>query len=126
MKVAVLGASPNPDRYSHQAVRMLKEAGHEVYTVHPVVAEIDGVPVFKTLRDIPEPVHTITVYVAPERSAALGEEILGLGAKRVIFNPGAENPELAARLEAAGTRVKNACTLVMLRTSRFDVEAGKG
>jgi predicted CoA-binding protein len=118
MKVAVLGASPNPDRYSHQAVRMLKEAGHEVYPVHPVV--------FKTLRDIPEPVHTITVYVAPERSAALGEEILGLGAKRVIFNPGAENPELAARLEAAGTRVKNACTLVMLRTSRFDVEAGKG
>ncbi len=120
MNVAVLGASDKPERYSYKAVEMLAEKGHAVFPVHPAAASVVGRPVFKRLVDIAEPLDTITVYLGAERSSALADEIAGARPRRVIFNPGAENPELAKRLEAAGVETVNACTLVMLRTGRFD------
>jgi uncharacterized protein len=120
MNVAVLGASNKPERYSFQAVKLLAEKGHAVCPVHPALATIDGVPVFKQLGDIPVPLHTLTVYVGCERSTALAAAILAARPQRVIFNPGAENPVLAQQLQAAGIRVENACTLVLLRTGQFD------
>jgi len=62
MNVAVLGASNKPERYSFQAVKRLAEKGHAVCPVHPALATIDGVPVFRQLGDIPVPLHTLTVY----------------------------------------------------------------
>ena len=120
MNVAVLGASNRPERYSFQAVKLLAEKGHAVCPVHPALATIDGVPVFKQLGDIRVPLHTLTVYVGPERSTALAAAILAVRPQRVIFNPGAENPALAQQLQAAGIQVENACTLVLLRTGQFD------
>ena len=120
MNVAVLGASNRPERYSFQAVKLLAEKGHAVCPVHPALATIDGVPVFKQLGDIRVPLHTLTVYVGPERSTALAAAILAARPQRVIFNPGAENPALAQQLQAAGIQVENACTLVLLRTGQFD------
>jgi len=73
MDVAVLGASNKPARYSCQAVKLLVEKGHAVFPVHPAVFEIDGIPVFKRLADIPTPIRMITVYLAPERSAVLAD-----------------------------------------------------
>ena len=120
MNVAVLGASNRPERYSFQAVKLLAEKGHAVCPVHPALATIDGVPVFKQLGDIRVPLHTLTVYVGPERSTALAAAILAVRPQRVIFNPGAENPALAQQLQAAGIQVENACTLVLLRTGQFN------
>ncbi len=120
MNVAVLGASDKPERYSYQAVQLLAEKGHAVFPVHPALAAIDGVPAFKQLADIPVPIHTLTVYVGPERSTGLAAAILAARPRRVVFNPGAENPGLAQQLQAAGIEVCNACTLVLLRTGQFD------
>ena len=120
MNVAVLGASNRPERYSFQAVKLLAEKGHAVCPVHPALATIDGVPVFKQLGDIRVALHTLTVYVGPERSTALAAAILAVRPQRVIFNPGAENPALAQQLQAAGIQVENACTLVLLRTGQFN------
>jgi uncharacterized protein len=120
MNVAVLGASNKPERYSFQAVKLLAQKGHVVFPIHPALTTIDGVPVFKRLADIPVPLHTLTVYVGPERSTALAAAILAARPQRVIFNPGAENPVLAQQLQTAGVRVENACTLVLLRTGQFD------
>jgi uncharacterized protein len=120
MNVPVLGASPDPERYSHMAVKMLVEKGHTVFPVHPKSADIAGIPSFKRLADIPSPIHTVTVYVGPERSNALAEEILAAKPERVIFNPGAENEELARRLRANGIETLEACTLVLLRTGQFE------
>jgi predicted CoA-binding protein len=122
MNVSVLGASPNPERYSHMAVKMLAEKGHTVFPVHPKSADIAGIPAFKSLAEIVSPVHTITVYVAPERSIGLAEEILSARPKRVIFNPGAENGALAKRLRESGIETLEACTLVLLRTGQFETD----
>ncbi|HET8705376.1 MAG TPA: CoA-binding protein [Pseudomonadales bacterium] len=116
---AVLGASPKADRYSNKAIRMLREYGHEVIPVHPVIAEIDGLKVSASLKEIVQPVDTLTLYVGPDRSEALSGEIVALHPRRVIMNPGAENEALKQRLEQAGIEVVEACTLVMLRTGQY-------
>ena len=119
MNVAVVGASNKPERYSHQAVVLLAQKGHAVYPIHPALAEIDGHRVFKKLADVPAPLHTVALYVSPALSGGLAGDLLAARPARVIFNPGTENPELAARLREAGVDTVEACTLVMLRTGQF-------
>jgi len=117
--VAVLGASPKEERYSFKAVRMLKEHGHNPIPVHPAGHVVDGIKAVKGLGEITQPVDTLTVYVNPKISSAEYDNILKLKPRRVIFNPGAENPELRDKLKADGFEVVEACTLVMLRTKQF-------
>jgi predicted CoA-binding protein len=117
--VAVLGASNNPDRYSNIAVRRLREAGHRVIPVNPALTEIEGLPVAQSLADINEPVDTLTLYVGPQRSVPMIDDILRLNPKRVIFNPGTESEELATALDRANIPHLEACTLVLLQTGQF-------
>jgi len=118
-RVAVLGASHKPDRYSNQAIRLLLAHGHRVVPVHPRLDTVEGLPVAHGLDAIAGPVDTLTLYVGPERSDDLVDAIVGLRPGRVIFNPGTENPALEARLDAAGIPHERACTLVLLRTGQF-------
>ena len=120
MNVAVLGASDEPERYSYKAVHLLEEKGHTAFPVNPKLKALEGWKVYASLKDLPEPVHTLSVYVSPKISSQLGAEILRLKPRRIIFNPGAENPELAALASAQGIRTLDACTLVLLRTNQFD------
>ena len=118
-RVAVLGASHKPERYSNQAVRMLKEYGHEVVPVTPGRAVIEDLPVVPDLGSINGTIDTLTLYVGPERSAQLQESILTLRPGRVILNPGTESPALEQALTEAGIPWQHACTLVLLRTGQF-------
>ncbi|MDF1544197.1 MAG: CoA-binding protein [bacterium] len=117
--VAVLGASPKEERYSFKAVRMLKEHGHKPIPVHPAGHTVDGIPGLKSLGDIAEPVDTLTMYISAKISDSELEAILALKPRRVVFNPGAENDNLAAKLEENGIEIVKACTLVLLRTNQF-------
>lgn len=117
--VAVVGASPKPERYSHQALRLLKQYGHTVIPVNPAQQYIDDLPVVPRVDALPAGIDTITLYVSPAHSDALLPGLLAAQPRRVIFNPGAENPALAAALQNAGIAVENACTLVLLRTGQF-------
>ena len=98
--VVIVGASDNPERYSHRALLMLRQHGHEVIPVHPKLTSIEGVPVVADLSSIQRPVDTVTMYVGAQISEALADKLIRLQPRRVIFNPGAENPELAAKLRA--------------------------
>ncbi len=118
-RVAVLGASTKEERYSFKAVRMLKEHGHRPVPVHPAGHEVDGILAEHSLSDIKEPVDTLTVYVNAKVSGKQLDQILALKPRRVVFNPGAENADLAAKLREAGIETLEACTLVMLRTDQF-------
>jgi predicted CoA-binding protein len=117
--VAILGASDKPERYSFKAFHMLKEFGHSPLPVTPKFTSFEGVAAYARLSDIKVPVDTLTMYVGPEISSKAQAEILALGPKRVIFNPGSENPPLQAALTNAGIDVEEACTLVLLRTGQF-------
>jgi uncharacterized protein len=117
--VAVVGASPDEERYSNKAMRLLKEKGHSPVPVAPKHDRICDAQVYATLRDVPEVVDTVSMYVAPARQETIIDDIIDVGPRRVIFNPGAENKAAYDRLEAAGIAVVEACTLVLLRTDQF-------
>ena len=117
--VAVLGASPKPDRYSNQAVRLLASFDYRPIPVNPAYDEIEELPCFPNLGAIDAPVHTITLYLGAARSTPLIDEIVAAKPQRIILNPGAENEELAAAASGAGIEVVEGCTLVMLRTGLF-------
>jgi uncharacterized protein len=118
-RTIIVGASDKPDRYSHMAQLLLREHDHEVVPVHPKLASIAGIPVMTDLSQISDPVDTVTMYVGAAISSGLADKLIALKPRRVIFNPGAENPELAAKLEAAGVVTEEACTLVLLRTGQY-------
>ncbi len=119
MNVAVLGASNKPQRYSHQAIMLLLARGHTPFPVHPVIGMIGDLLVYPSLDRISDPIDTITVYLSAANSDQHGQGMIESGARRVIFNPGAENPILAERVRAAGIEVLEACTLVLLKMNRF-------
>ena len=117
--VAVLGASPKPDRYAYRAMRMLREFGHRAIPVNPAFPEILGETCYGKLSDVPDRVDTVTMYLGKQRSDPLIDDILAVKPRRIIMNPGAENDTLARKAEAAGIEVDYACTLVMLQTGEF-------
>ena len=118
--VVVVGASSNPDRYAYKALLLLAEHGHQVFPVNPREKEILGHAVYARLADIPAvPIDTVTLYVGTERSTHLLADLRALRPKRVIFNPGAENPALAEALRSEGIVCIEACTLVLIKTAQF-------
>ncbi|MCG8565897.1 MAG: CoA-binding protein [Desulfobacterales bacterium] len=118
-KVAVIGASPLEDRYSHKAMKMLMEYGHDPIPVVPKHKEILGKTVSPRLAEVEDAVDTVTLYVGPARQEPVIEDIIAKKPKRVIFNPGTENPDAYEKLKAAGIEVSVACTLVLLKTNQY-------
>ncbi len=116
----VLGATSKPERYANQAIRLLREKGYTHITpVHPKLRESEGLPVVNSLRNVKQPVDTLTLYVGTARLSAMIEDILDLEPGRVIFNPGTESPLLQQALDDAEIPWEEACTLVLLRTGQF-------
>lgn len=110
----MLGASNNPERYSNMLIRRLKAKGHEVFPVNPAFQTIEGLPVYKRVEDLPPGLDVLSIYMNESRSALLGDAIVASGIPRVVFNPGAENPELERRLSEKGSEALEACSLVLL------------
>ena len=119
LNVAILGASNKPDRYSYQALQLLLAKGHRPYPVLPALTAIEGRRVYASLRAIPDPLDTVSLYISAHNQQAIAEDILHCGCRRVIFNPGTENPALATQLKARAVEVMEACTLLLLKTGQF-------
>lgn len=117
--VAILGASQKPDRYAYKAFKMLTQYGHQPFPVSRNVKEVEGIAAVTSVLELKTPIDTLTMYVGPDISTGLQAEILKLAPKRVIFNPGTENPALENALKEAKIEVIEACTLVMLKTNQF-------
>lgn len=117
-KTVVFGASPNPERYAYRAVHALLQKGHEVVPVGIKKGEVGGLPILQGHPEI-EDVDTVTLYIGEERQKEHYDYILGLHPKRIIFNPGAENPELFALAREKGIETEEACTLVMLSVGNY-------
>ena len=117
-KTLVLGASPNPARYSYLALQRL--AAHQ----HPVVAvgKRKGMVANINIETDPKPIEgvdTVTLYLNPTNQKPYYDYILSLKPKRIIFNPGTENPELYKLAKENNIEVMEACTLVLLSTGQY-------
>jgi predicted CoA-binding protein len=117
-KTLVLGASDNPARYSFLALNRLREHGHPVEGIGARTAQVAGVQVETTKKPWKD-IDTVTMYLRPAHQVEYYDYIISLHPKRIIFNPGAENPELSALAKKSGIAVMEACTLVLLGTGQF-------
>jgi predicted CoA-binding protein len=117
-KTVVLGASTKPERYAFKAITMLVEKGHSVLAIGQNKGEVAGVSIYT--KNIPlKNIDTITLYLNPLRQREYYNYIIETKPKRVVFNPGAENPEFYQLLNANGIKVEVACTLVLLATNQY-------
>ena len=120
--VAVLGASPKSDRYSHKAMMRLSEADYSVIPVNPAYTEIEGLAVVGTVlqaAQVAGSLHTLTLYLAPSRLESVIDDIVAARPQRVIFNPGTELLSLQRALDRVNIPWLEACTLVLLSTGQF-------
>ena len=114
----VLGASTKPERYAFKAINMLVDKGHSVLALGHNAGEVAGVKI--QTKAIPlKNIDTVTLYLNPTRQRDYYNYIVEAKPKRVIFNPGTENPELYQLLQLNGIKVEVACTLVLLTTNQY-------
>lgn len=114
----VLGASTNPSRYSYVAINRLVQHGHSVLPIGLREGEVAGTRIIKGTPAVQE-VDTVTLYLNPQRQVQYYDYIISLHPRRIIFNPGTENPELEKLAAANGIETIEACTLVMLSTGAY-------
>lgn len=117
-KTLVFGASLNPERYSNMAMHRLRNHGHSVVAFGMKEGVVEDVKIDKTLKPYKE-IDTISLYMNPLRQVQFYDYLIGLRPKRIIFNPGTENPEFYERLKAENIEFEEACTLVLLGTNQY-------
>jgi len=117
-KTLVLGVSLNPDRYSNMAVKRLASNQVEVVAIGSKYGRIGKVLIEKD-SFLYKDIHTVTLYLNRLRQKDYYDYIISLNPKRVIFNPGTENPDLYKILEENSIEYTEACTLVLLSTNQY-------
>jgi len=115
----VLGASPNPERFSYKAIMRLLYRNHPVIAIGRRDADLGKIKIRKDMPVDVGPVHTVTIYMNAINQRGYYDFIFSLNPKRIIFNPGTTNPELAYAAKKKGIEVVEDCMLVMLNTGKF-------
>lgn len=110
--IAIIGASADRQKFGNKAVRAFQQQGYAVYPVNPRETEIEGLPVFKTIADVPARPQLISVYLPPAVLLKVLPEIAAKGCDELWLNPGTESDEVLAEAERLGLRVIQACSIV--------------
>ncbi|MBS1607268.1 MAG: CoA-binding protein [Bacteroidetes bacterium] len=117
-KTLVLGASDNPSRYSYLAIQRLRKNNHPVVAIGKRKMHVADVNIDKEQKPFND-IDTVTLYLNPDHQQQYYNYILCLKPKRIIFNPGSENAELADLAKKNNIQPVEACTLVMLATGQY-------
>lgn len=117
-KTLILGATDNPSRYANMAASRLVSYGHPIVNIGIKDGRAAGVEIEKAGEAYPD-IDTVTLYVGPQNQPQYYDYILDTKPKRIIFNPGTENPELENLAEDQGIETIYGCTLVMLSTGQY-------
>lgn len=117
-KTLVIGASANPQRYSYLAINRLRNLNHPVVGIGKRAGTVSDINIAAEQQPV-EGVDTVTLYLSAANQKQYYDYILSLHPKRIIFNPGAENEELAQMAQQHGIQPMEACTLVLLSTGQY-------
>jgi len=117
-KTLIIGASNNPERYAYKAAERLLAHGFEIELIgrRP---EVIFERTIDTQKKEFEDIDTVTLYVSDKFQPEYYEYIISLNPRRVIFNPGTENPEFEELLIQNDIHVEEACTLVLLGSGQY-------
>ncbi|MGV0722409.1 CoA-binding protein [Mycolicibacterium elephantis] len=104
--VAIVGASANPARASHEVWSYLKSASdYELYLVNPTISEVDGTPVYPSLADLPVVPDLVDVFRRREHLPSVLEDTIAVGAKVLWLQLGLRDEQVARDGAAAGLQV---------------------
>jgi predicted CoA-binding protein len=118
MKTLVLGASTNKDRYSYKAIHSLIGKSHQVVAIGSKKGMALDIPI-TTEKEPFHGIDTVTLYLNPQHQREYYDYVISLKPRRVIFNPGTENPEFYTLLDENNIAYEIACTLVLLATNQY-------
>lgn len=110
--VAVIGASADPSKFGNKSVRAHLRAGYTVFPVHPREKIIEGLKVYPSLREVPEPLDRVTVYIPPGALLLILEDIARKNPRELFLNPGTDSPEVVAKARSLGLNPIQACSIV--------------
>lgn len=117
-KTLIIGASSNPERYSYLAAERLMANGHEIELIGKRPDKVFGKTIDTVKKDFAD-IDTVTMYLSEKFQPEYYDYILSLHPKRVIFNPGTENPEFEELLKENHIDTVENCTLVLLGTRQY-------
>ncbi len=117
-RTVVIGASENPERYAFKAMTSLAKNGHEVIGLGLKEGEVAGSKIITGKPQLSE-IDTVTLYIGTRNQAEWIDYLIGLKPKRIIFNPGTENPVFFEKATKSGIECVEGCTLVMLSIGNF-------
>lgn len=112
--VAVIGASSNRRKFGNRALRAYVQEGYTVIPINPNESQVEGMPTYPSVLDVPGPIDMATFYVQPEVGEQVIAEVARKGIPEVWLNPGSESDELIARAEALGIRPIVACSIIAI------------
>ena len=112
--VAIIGASQDRRKFGNKAVRAFLLEGYEVFPVNPRVDLIEGLPVFRSIAEVPVRPQKVSVYLPPELLLAELPAIAARGCDELWLNPGTESDAVLAACERLGLNVIQACSIVGL------------
>ena len=110
--VAVIGASEDRNKFGNKAVRAYLQQGYEVYPVHPAASAIEGLPVYRSIVDVPVRPQMVSVYLPPAKLLPILRDIARRDCDELWLNPGTESPEVLAEAERLGLNVIQACSIL--------------
>jgi predicted CoA-binding protein len=117
-KTLIIGATTNPDRYSNLVIHRLRAKGYPVLAIGNKSGSVAGVEILN--EKIPmKNIHTVSLYLNAQKQPEYYDYIISLNPKRVIFNPGTENPEFCDILLEKGIEVDVACSIVLLASNQY-------
>lgn len=119
--IAVIGASSDRSKFGNKCVRAYVQKGWTVVPVHPKETTVEGLPVSKSILDVPEPIDRVSIYLPPAVGIKVLDEIAQKKVGEVWFNPGADAPEVLARARELGLNVIAACAIVAIGLSPYEL-----
>jgi predicted CoA-binding protein len=112
--VAIIGASSDRSKYGNKSVRAHLQQGYQVFPVNPKQTEIEGLPAFKSIADVPVRPDRVSVYLPPSVLEKILADIAAKGCDELWLNPGTESESVMAEANRLGLNVIQACSIVDL------------
>jgi hypothetical protein len=119
--IAIIGASTDRAKFGNIAVRAFVRQGWKVFPVNPKEAQVEGLPAFKSIAEVPERPNLVSVYLPPPVLLKVLPDIAARGCDELWLNPGTESPEVLAMAEQLGINVIQACSIVGIGLSPSEV-----
>ena len=115
--VAIIGSSADRNKFGNKALRAFLQRGWTVYPVNPKESQIEGLPAFKSISDVPARPKVVSVYVPPPVLLKNLADIAAKGCDELWLNPGTESDEVLSEAKSLGLVTVQQCSIVALGLS---------